>query len=92
MPQLPNFLLQLKTSYYTLGCASHFFSRILPTLKYIFSLKENMYVKIGSCFVCTIFSEVNANFSRVLLQFGAVKKSILHYYEENYDGYSVILI
>jgi len=51
-----------------------------------------MYVKIGSCFVCTIFSEVNANFSRVLLQFGAVKKSILHYYEENYDGYSVILI
>lgn len=38
------------------------------------------------------FSEVNANFCRVLLQSCAVKKSILHYYEENYDGYSVTLI
>lgn len=32
------------------------------------------------------FSEANANFSRILLQ------CILHYYEENCDGYSVILI
>lgn len=38
------------------------------------------------------FSELNANFSRVLLQSCAVKNSILHYYKENYDGYSVIVI
>lgn len=43
------------TAYYMLACASHFCSRILLILRYVFPIKEKMDVKIRSCFVCIIF-------------------------------------
>lgn len=44
-------------AYYMVACASHFCSRILLILRGIFSIKDNMDIKIRSCFVCIIFQK-----------------------------------
>lgn len=72
-----------------LACASQFCSRLLLILRHIFSYKESMGVKIRSWLVCIIFQKEMKYYFQALLQSCAVKKSILHCYEDH--GYSVIL-